>query len=370
MKILIERADLLAALSHVVGVVHRNSNIPILNNVLLSAENDTLTVRATDLDMQAVTSCPAEIQTKGVLTVDAQRLKEIASSAAPGSQLSFEMGDGDDPRLMIKSGRSRFRLPVLSPDQFPAIPDDDWDTTYEIEADVFSDMLARASVSVSQDVSRPMLSGVYLHIDGKNLVAVATSGFRLTRITTTAPKGSAKSPPVILPSKTLGQIIRMLDGHPMATVSVSKGKVRVSIPNASIVSKVIDYEYVDYRRVIPADLPNIARIGKTEFASAVRRAQIAGDVDKHGSGVKLTLVDGVMTVSGRNPEADAVDEIEVEYSGPEMVIGATSQPLLDALNGLGGDIVSLNMLDGKTPVTLTSETDEDALQMLVQRRIA
>lgn len=367
MKLLLERSDILGALSHVVGVVARNSNIPILNNVLLSANGNTLTIRATDLDMQAVTSCPAAISTPGEITVDAGRLREIVNAAAPGAQISLEIDD-DDPRIVIKSGRSRFRLPVLPADQFPAIPDDKWEAEYEIAAEILSDMLARASVSVSQDVSRPMLSGVYLHVVGAELVAVGTSGFRLTRITSPTPV--KKSPGVIIPAKTSAQFIRLLDGVVDVQVSVSKNKIRLTTEGATIVSKVIDYEYVDYSRVIPSDLPHVARIGKDVFASAVKRAQIAGDVDQHGSGVKLTLSDGVMTVTGKNSETDALDEIEIEYSGPEIVIGATAAPLLDALSNLAGDVVSLNMLDGKTPVTITSESDADALQMLVQRRVA
>lgn len=368
MKLILERADIVGALSRVTGVVARNSNIPILNNVLLTAAGDTLTIRATDLDMQAVTSCPADIAQAGEITVDAQRLREIVNAAAAGSQISLDMPD-DDPRLLVKSGRSRFRLPVIDPTAFPKIPDDKWAATFDMPAEVLSDMLSRASVSVSQDISRPMLSGVYIHVVGAELVAVATSGFRMTRIVCGLPEKAGKLPGVILPMKTVGQVIRLLDGGVTVRVSASKEKTRFEVGGAVITSKVIDYEYVDYQRVIPADLPLTAQIAKEPFAAAIRRAAIAGDVDKHGSGVKLTLTTGLLSISGRNNESEASDEIEIEYDGREIVVGVTSAPLLDAINGLDGDTVSLNMADEKTPVTLTSATDPDALQLLVQRRV-
>lgn len=369
MKLILERADVLGALSRVTGVVARNSNVPILSNVLLIAAENTLTIRATDLDMQAVTSCPADISDAGEITVDAGRLAEIVKSAANGSQISLELPD-DDPRMLVKSGRSRFRLPVLAPDAFPKIPDDKWAATFEMPSEVLSDMLSRASVSVSQDASRPMLGGVYLHVVGSELVAVATSGFRMTRVSTGLPEKAAKTPGVILPMKTVSQVIRLLDGGVSVVVSASKEKVRFEVGGAVITSKVIDYPYVDYQRVIPADLPLVAQISKEPFASAIRRAAIAGDVDQHGSGVKLTLTTGLMSITGRNAESEASDEIEVDYDGREIVVGVTSGPLLDALAGLDGDTVSLNMVDEKTPVTLTSPTDPDALQLLVQRRVA
>lgn len=366
MKLILERADILGALSRVTGVVARNSNIPILNNILLSASGDTVTIRATDLDMQAVTSCAAEIQTGGEITVDAGRLGEIVRAAAAGSQILLEMPD-DDPRLLVRSGRSRFRLPVIAPDAFPKIPDDDWTATFDIASEVLADMLSRAVISASSDASRPMLGGVYLHTVGGDLVAVATSGFRVTRISSPV---SVDIPGVILPVKTVTQVVRLLGEDVSATVSVSKEKVRFEVGGAVITSKVIDYEYVDYQRVIPASLPLVARIDKEPFIAAIRRAAIAGDVDKHGSGVKLTLTAGLMSITGRNHESEASDEIEVDYDGQEISVGVTSQPLLDALNGLDGDKVSLNMVDEKTPVTITSDTDEFALQMLVQRRVA
>ena len=369
MKLTIERSHALAALSRVTGVVARNSNVPILNNVLITAADNRVTFRATDLDMEATSSCEASVSVAGELTVDAGKLREVVASSAPGAELSMELDPGDDPRLIVKSGRSRFKLPVLSADMFPKIPDDKWDATFQIEADVMGDLLNRTVFAVGSDMAMPALHGVFMHVRDKSLIAVATNRYRVSRIVTTAPKGADKSPDIILPTKYVSQIIKALSDTSDATVSVSKSKVRVVCGASELVGKTIDYDYVDYARLIPTEYENTARVEKDVFAAAARRASIAGDVDKNGTGIRLSFAPGLLTITGRNHDGEAMDEVEIDYDGPEFEVGTGVQYLLDAIANVEGDAVSVAFGE-KSPVTVVwSETDESSLQIIGKRLV-
>lgn len=369
MKFTLERSDALTAINRVTGVVARNSNVPILNNVLIETDGATIRIRATDLDMEAVTSCPAAIETKGVVTVNAGKLREVISAAAPGSQISFELDGDDDPRMVVKSGRSRFKLPVLGADMFPSIPDDEWTSTFAIPAEVFHDALTRTVFAVGSDMAMPALHGVFLEIRGENIAAVATNRYRVSRIIGTAPKGSETMPAVILPTKYVAQIIKALGETGDAAVSVSKNKVRVVVNGSSLVGKTIDYDYVDYARLIPAEYDNIARVDKDTFASACRRAAIAGDVDKNGTGIRLAFTNGTLTITGRNHDGEALDEIEIDYDGDDFTVGTGVQYVLDAIANVEGDTVSVGFGEKLPVVGIWSETDDASLQIVGKRLV-
>ncbi len=368
MKFILERADALAAINRVAGVVARNSSVPILSNVLIETDGATIRIRGTDLDMEASTSCLAAIETSGSTTVDAGKLREIVNAASPGSQISFELGgDDSDPRMAVKSGRSRFRLPVLSPDIYPTIPDAEWQATFSIEAATLSDMLARTVFAAGTEMARPALIGVYLTITGEDLLAVGCSGRRFATVKTPAPDGARDMPSIIIPTKAAHQIIKLLGDIGTATVSVAANKWRVEINGATITGKVVDYPYLDYQRGIPDDVPNIALASRDALVGCVKRALIAGESDSVGVGIRLTFSSGLLTVTGRNPDEEASDEIEIEYDGPETVIGLTAAYVIDAVNNLAGDTVAIGFGDDLPVVVLSSPSDDSAVNTCAKR---
>ncbi len=365
MKFTLERSDALSAINRVVGIVSRNSNVPILNNVLIDTDGATIRIRATDLDMEAVTSCPAAISEPGRTTVNAAKFREIANSAAPGSQISYTLTTDDDPRVVVKSGRSVFKLPVLPADIFPSIPDDTWTSEFEIEAAILSDMLTRTVFAAGTEMSMPALIGVYLTISDDDFLAVGCSGRRFATVRTAIPEGALSMPCVIIPTKSVAQIVRLLGETGSAAVSVSANKWRVSYGGATITGKVIDYPYLEYQRGLPTDIPHVARAGREALVGCVRRALIAGESDSVGVGVRLAFTSGLLTITGKNTDEEARDEIEIEYDGPDTVVGLTATYILDAAANLVGDVVNIGLTD--KVVVFASPSDEAAVSSCAKR---
>ena len=255
MRLTIERAALLKALGHVQSVVERRNTIPILSNVLLSADGARVGLSATDLDMEIIDETPANVESAGQITAPAHTLYEIVRKLPEGADVSLSFS-GDDPRLTVQAGRSRFNLPVLPAGDFPVMSSDGLSAHVEIDTGDLIRLIDKTRFAISTEETRYYLNGLYLHVVTEGgevrLRAVATDGHRLALAEMPAPEGAAGLPGVIIPRKTIQEVRRLLDdAGENIQFQVSPQKVRLEFGAAALTSKVIDGSFPDYVRVIP-----------------------------------------------------------------------------------------------------------------------
>src|ERR1700750_830355 len=214
MKLTIERAALLRALGHVQSAVERRNTIPILSNVLLSADRDRLSFSATDLDLEIIDQALAQVDQPGQITAPAHTLYEIVRKLPEGADVSLSF-NGDDPRLTVAAGRSRFNLPVLPAGDFPVMSAEGLSTRMGVDAGDLIRLMDKTRFAISTEETRYYLNGLYLHtvMDGgvTKLRAVATDGHRLALAEMDAPEGSAGLPGVIVPRKTIQEARRLME---------------------------------------------------------------------------------------------------------------------------------------------------------------
>lgn len=366
MKFTLERSDALAALARVTGVVYRNSSVPILNNVLIETEGGTIKLRATDLDMEAVTSCPATIETAGIVTVNAGKLKEVVSAAAAGSEISFELDASDDPRMIVKSGRSRFKMPVIAPDQFPSFPDQTWAAEFEIAGPELSDLFSSVAGYASTEVTRYYLCGVYLHaFDGK-LRAVATNGHCLAVKDSKLPAKAKAMTGVIIPSKTIAEAVKIANETGDAvTVSVAANAVAFQSGANRIVSKVIEGNFPDYMRVVSFTTSNAATVESGHLVDAVRRASIAADGKSRQ--VILDFQEGRLEVSARG-QGEAMDEIECDLTGDQTRFGFNAAYVSQCASSTDG-AVEIEFSDDASPTRWRATGDTSFFVVITPMRL-
>src|SRR5436190_3875493 len=339
MKLTIERAALLKALGHVQSVVERRNTIPILSNVLLSADGDRVGLSATDLDMEIVDESAARIEGSGQITAPAHTLYEIVRKLPEGADVSLTF-NGDDPRLTVQAGRSRFNLPVLPAGDFPVMSSEGLSGAIEIDTGDLIRLIDKTRFAISTEETRYYLNGLYLHVvnDGGQamLRAVATDGHRLALAEMPAPDGSAGAPGVIIPRKTIQEVRRLLDDAGEGVqMQVSPQKVRFEFGAAALTSKVIDGSFPDYVRVIPKDNQKVLRVDNGLFAQAVDRvATISAEKSRS---VKMAVESGKIVLTVRNMEAgQGVEELEVDYDGDSFEIGFNARYLLDVASQISG----------------------------------
>lgn len=370
MKVRIERAALLKAMSRAQGVVERRNTIPILSNALIEAAEGVVRFRATDLDIEIQETAPATVMKAGAATAPAQILHEIARKLPDGSEVTLETKE--DGRLEVSAGRSRFSLPTLPREDFPIMASATYQTGYRIPAPQLRRLFEKASFAISTEETRYYLNGVFLHAPEAApgaLRAVATDGHRLARIDAPLPEGAAGCPGVIVPRKTVGELKKLLeDDEAVIGVSVSETKIRFESGALTLTSKVIDGSFPDYTRVIPSSHTRRLEVDADEFARAVDRvATVSAD---RARAVKLALTEDRLTLSVSTPDAaSASDEIAVAYSDDPMEIGFNARYLLEIAGQVDRENAVL-LFNGPGDPTLVREgDDETAIYVVMPMRV-
>jgi DNA polymerase-3 subunit beta len=372
MKVTVERAELLKSLGHVHRVVERRNTIPILANVHVRADRSKLSLKATDLDLEVTDTIAAEVGPGGSTTVPAHMFFEIVRKLPEGSQIILE-SSGDRAVLAIRAGRSRFTLQTLPESDFPDLAAGEMTHKFSLAATDLKRLIDKTQFAISTEETRYYLNGIYLHLAGaakaQTLRAVATDGHRLAQVDLELPKGAAGMPGVIVPRKTVGEVLRLIeDRDSEVTIELSQGKIRFTIGEVVLTSKLIDGTFPDYARVIPVGNDKELVVDKKDFEAAVDRVSTVSS--ERGRAVKLSLSGGKLMLSVTNPDSgSANEEIEVEYDSDALDIGFNSRYLLDIAAQIEGEVAVLKLADPGSPTLIQDKDAKGALYVLMPMRV-
>lgn len=368
MKVTIERAQLAKSLAHVHRVVERRNTIPILANVLLRAGKSNVELKATDLDLEIVETAPGEGKQTGSTTVPAHMIYDIVRKLPEGAQVELQSA-ADGTQLQVRAGRSKFTLQALPETDFPDLAAGEMTHSFGIASADLKRLIDRTQFAISTEETRYYLNGIYLHAIDDKLRAVATDGHRLAQAEIKAPKGTKGMPGIIIPRKTVTEVQRLIDdAGEEVKIELSATKIRFSLGNAVLTSKLIDGTFPDYARVIPAGNDKTLIVDKGEFMSAVDRVSTVSS--ERGRAVKLALTDGKLMLSVINPDSgSATEELEVEYGAEALDIGFNGRYLLDILQQIEGEKARLKLADPGSPTLIEDMEAAGALYVLMPMRV-
>lgn len=368
MKLTINVSDLLRGLRAVKGSVPRRSTIPILSNVRLDATRDGLRITGTDLDLQITVTVPAEVSATGETTVPAETLLAFVGKLGAGAQALMEM-DGEKQRVAVKSGRSRCALNVLGAADFPDFDCGELSHNFTLTGRQLEELFQRTSFAISTEETRFYLTGVFLHPLGKQLAGVATDGHRLAKATIDLPAGTEGMPGVIVPRKTVAEVMRLADGADSVAIGLSAGKIRFQVGDAVLASKLIDGTFPDYARVIPEANDKAATADRKALTAAADR--VATISTERGRAVKLSFTEGLLTLSVTNADVgNATEEAEVEYSAAPIDVGFNSKYLHEVIAACRGETVTLKMADPGSPTVFCGKNDDGFLAVCMPMRVS
>jgi DNA polymerase-3 subunit beta len=372
MKVTVERTALLKSLGRVHRVVERRNTIPILANVLIRAEKSKLRLKATDLDLEVIDAVDAEVSPAGSTTVPAHMFYEIVRKLPEGSQIVLE-ASGDRAMLAIRAGRSRFTLQTLPESDFPDLAAGEMTHKFTLAAADLKRLIDKTQFAISTEETRYYLNGIYLHTAGNAkstmLRAVATDGHRLAQVELPLPSGASGMPGIIVPRKTVGEVQRLIDdAEAEVGVELSQGKIRFSIGDVVLTSKLIDGTFPDYARVIPVGNDKELIVDKKDFEASVDRVSTVSS--ERGRAVKLSISSGRLLLSVTNPDSgSATEELEIEYGADPIDIGFNSRYLLDIAAQIEGEVAVLKLADAGSPTLIQDRDSAGALYVLMPMRV-
>jgi DNA polymerase-3 subunit beta len=366
MQIKLTREALLPALQAVANVVERRQTLPILSNVLLTAENGRLHLLGTDMEVEVSVNCEAAIVKEGATTVPARKLLDICRSLPADASVQIETGAA---KVKIQSGRSRFLLATLPPSEFPSVGTLDTMSEFPIAIDELRDLIGNTQFAMAHQDVRYYLNGLLLELSPNAVRAVATDGHRLALCDRELATGVETPKQIIVPRKGVTELVRML-GHLEGEVSVGVGQnhLKVTSRDQSVTTKLIDGKFPDYERVIPKEGEKLVTADREALKAAFGRTSILSN--EKFRGVRISLTKGLLKAAAHNPEQEEAEEdIEVDYTNDDLEIGFNVSYLLDVLGVLKSQNVRLELSDANSSCVLYAPEDTRARYVIMPMRL-
>jgi DNA polymerase-3 subunit beta len=365
MKLTAEREALLKPLQAVIGVVERRQTMPILSNVLLKADDNVLAVTGTDLEVELVAEAPVDVIDPGEITVPGRKLHDIVRALPEGVVVEC-IYSGD--RVSVKAGRSRFVLSTLAAGDFPSTDGVEAEQEVSVSYEDLRRLIDKTHFSMAQQDVRYYLNGLLFEVQDDRLRAVATDGHRLALADCTLAQRATRNGQSIVPRKGVLELNRLLGGEGEVSLVLSANHLRVQLGGTRLTTKLIDGRFPDYGRVVPEKPEYMMHADRNGLRSALQRAAILSN-EKY-RGIRLELSENRLVMQANNPEQEeATEELEVEYSGPEMEIGFNVSYLLDALGAVDSDAVELGLSDANSSCLITNVGDAQTKFVVMPMRL-
>lgn len=385
MDITISKNDLSKLLHVTLAIAEKKSTMPILGNILLCAEDKTLKLTASDLEITAIASNPASVKKTGSITVSAKVLGDLVREL-PEGDVTIRSVDRD--RIEVIAGSSKLKIVGLGAEEYPVPPGLSLKTKCKLPAPTLIEMINKTLYAVSLDEGRYNMNGVCLEIvkDGKasGIGMVATDGHRLALITRPlqgveftglAQKGSGKKDSsadhVIVPRKGIAEVRKALEtvGDVPVGVDVSEGFLVVEGPAWKLVVRLLDSEFPNYEQVLPKTDGTRITVLSSQMTQALKRVSLV--VSDKNKGVRFDFFKNLVRISSSSPElGEAQEELEVQYSGKDFSVGFNARYIIDVLSTIGENQPFVLELNGETgPGKFYAESDESCFGIVMPLRL-
>ena len=355
MKFKINRDHFSNGLAQVLNVVGSKATMPILSNVLIEADKDQISLATTNLDLGIRCKIKAEVKEPGAITLPVKRLATIIREL-PSLEVLIDTAPNHQAKL--SSGGSVFKIMGMGKEEFPPMPEFADEKAVALEQEELATMLKSVSYAQSSDETRYILNGVYFNFRDSKLTLVATDGRRLA-LTSKELEGNDAATSIILPAKTVAELVRLLDKGAKVRLAVTEKRAAFQIgadkaaesglmDNIYLFSKVVDGNYPNFQQVVPKETHQRIKLERELFLQCIHRAALV--TSEKSNSVKLKLSNNLLEVSASSPDfGESHESMGIEYSGPELQVAFNPQFLMDPLRALTKDQVFFEVKDEVSP---------------------
>ena len=371
MEFTIERNTFLKAIGHAYGIIEKKTTLPILSNILIEAKSSKIIITATDLDIiysEEISS--QDIKKEGTITTSASILYDILRKLDPNSKIELSLQSTN--KLKLVSGNSKFNLLCMASENFPLSDEIIHEESFAIPSQKLLKLLNKTKISISNDETRHYLNGIYLHKvdeDKKSfLLGVATDSHRLSSSKLEI-NSNTKFEPIILPKKTIFQLISLLEQGPNEIkVSNNKSKIKFEIDNGVLISKVIDGRFPDYKKVVPSDNEKVLQIKLSEFKNSIERVTTVSSDRKEG--VKMNISQDLLQLSVNSPNSgEGVESVNIKFNSDNMSVSFNGRYLIDIVSQIEDETIIINLKNPASPALIKDLSDTNSFHVVMPMKI-
>lgn len=362
MKLQVTQENLAKALSTVARVANNRNTLPILSNVMLRTDKNRLSIAATNLDIAITQYIGSKIEKNGAITVPARLMQDFVTSL-PDSVLNLELKDN---KLSITTDQYQSTINGIAADDFPIMPAIEGGTSWKVPAKEFKKALSRVVFAASSDDARPVLTGVYFHNTGTEVVTAATDSYRLAEHRLGKSKDQVS---FLVPASAANDLLRIIgDQDEEVSVTHDDQQVLFQVGDVTLVARLIEGNYPDYRKLIPTKFATTAKLKKADFLNVAKVSSLfaresAGSItiktDKSAQNISINAVASQLGENTATADAEVSNDGEVTLN---------SRYLIDALNAFSANEVEFCFNGKLEPCIIKSATEPSYLHLIMPLR--
>lgn len=372
MKIVCLQENLKKGLAIVGHINNKNINLPILNNILIKANDAGIELVSTNLEIGITHQIRGKVEEVGEITVDSKIFSDYVN-LLPEAKLEFSKKDKE---ISIKCEGYKTKIKGESSKEFPLIPVINKDSFCELNVFDFKKAISSVSFAVASSDNRLELSGVYFKFNEKELIMVATDSYRLAEKKIKFKNNNIKETEIIIPARTINEVLRIISSITADTktidsdllkIYVSDNQVLFYFDSVEIISRVINGQYPDYKQIIPDKYKTEVEINKNELVRAVKASAV---FSKNGVyDISLVFKKGLLNIySASNQSGESSIDLKCDLSGDDNDISINYRYLIDGLNVLDSEKIILKVINNNTPCQIISQNQDDYIYIIMPIR--
>lgn len=361
MNIVIKKNLFFEPVSKLSPISERRSTMPILSNILISFEKDRTAMFANDLDINAIVYVDYTVDEERKILINGRRFFEILKEMG---QDDIEL-DIQENILKIKQKKTEYVLGLQNPDDFPEPTEVNENNEVVIDGGTLLEIIDKVGFAISDDETRYNLMGIYLEGKDNIINAVGTDGFRMAVLSREV-EGIQDFKGIIIPEKTFNDLDRMLKESDKVRLSIGDTNIRFSTDRLSLISKLIEGTFPNFRNIIPENNPNIAVIGREIFLKSLKK--VSAIIDR-SEPVNMSLYNNLMELNAESDIGSAKEVIEIDYKGLDMVMNFNIRFLFDMANHTDGEYIVMKSPDTHGAVLFVGRDDESYKNIIMPVRI-
>jgi len=372
MKIVCLQENLRRGLAIVGHINNKNINLPILNNILIKANESGIELVSTNLEIGITHQIRGKVDELGEITIDSKIFSDYVN-LLPDSKVEFIEKDKD---ISIRCEGYKTKIKGESSKEFPLIPVINRDVFCEINIFDFKKAISSVSFAVANSDNRLELSGVYFRFSEKELIIVATDSYRLAEKKIAFKNNNITEAEIIIPSKTINEVLRIISSitsdskkidSDLLRIYISDNQVLFSFASVEIISRVINGQYPDYKQIIPDKYKTEVEINRNELIRAVKASAV---FSKNGVyDISLVFKKNLLNIySASNQSGESSIDIKCNLNGDDNDISINYRYLIDGLNVLDAEMVVLKVINNNTPCQIISQNEDDYIYIIMPIR--
>ncbi len=370
----IAREDLLKAAGSQQNITSKKGTLAILSNILVEVEQDNIVFTGTDLDIGLKQSIPAEVFEKGVLTLPAKKLFEVARESGSPT-ISFQ--EEEKNWVKITAGSSVYRLAGMVSDEFPQFPDYNQEAMVEIDSAVMNDLIDKTIFSIAQDKENmfTLTAALFKKIeegDTKFLQMISSDGHRLSIMKIEVDESIDRlqlNPVTLIPRRGVQEIRKFCEDRDTFQIGIEEKQVVLQSDDSLLIIRLLEGDFPDFQALLDVlTNENIIRINRLGFLESLKRINLFTEDLFHA--IKMEVEENKIILTSQNADfGSAKDELDVEYTGDPLTLGFNCRYFIDTLQVMEGEIIEACINSNESPCLISSDDDKGFLSIIMPMKL-